>query len=396
MKLRAALIGCGRIGTKKHIEAFAANSDLIDLVAVCDLIPEKAEKAAEEYMKRGEIALASGEKERKREKNETQNGQNRFSSPSSEPNLQRPRVISDYKELFSSQIDFVTIATESGNHYKNTIDFLSAGKHVLVEKPMALSTDHMDEMISIAREKNLKLGVCFQNRFNPPVQELRKAIEAGKFGRIFSVTARILWNRNVDYYQQAKWRGTWEMDGGTLMNQCSHNIDLLQWVLGGEATELVAITDNYNHPYVETEDFGAAIVRFNNGSTGLIEGMANAYPKNLEETLSIFGEKGTVVIGGLAVNKIQTWRFEGEDSHPFMNLPDPETVYGSGHIPLFKDFANAILEDREPFVAGEDGKRAVEIILGIYKASKNGRHVGFPLGSFSTMEMMEEKNEFSR
>ncbi|KUK78953.1 MAG: Oxidoreductase domain protein, partial [Mesotoga prima] len=150
-KLTAALIGCGRIGTKKHIEAFAANSDLIDLVAVCDLVPEKAERAAEEYMKRGEMSLARGEKERIREKNDTQHGQEiDSSSPASECDLQRPVVISDYKDLLSTNIHFVTIATESGNHYKNTIDFLSAGKHVLVEKPMALSSEHMDQMIALS------------------------------------------------------------------------------------------------------------------------------------------------------------------------------------------------------------------------------------------------------
>ncbi|PNQ05602.1 oxidoreductase [Mesotoga sp. Brook.08.105.5.1] len=372
-RLRAALIGCGRIGTKKHIEAFAANSDLIDLVAVCDLVPEKAERAAEEYLKRREISLTCGEKERTREKNESQNCQDRFSSsPASECDLQRPRVISDYKNLLSADIDFVTIATESGNHYKNTIDFLSAGKHVLVEKPMALSSEHMDQMIALSREKKLKLAVCVQNRFNPPVQELRKAIDSGKFGRVFTATARILWNRNEEYYKQASWRGTWAMDGGTIMNQCAHNIDLLQWMLGGEVQEIFAMTENYNHPYIETEDFGAAIVRFKNGSIGIIEGTANVYPKNLEETLSVFGEKGTVVLGGLAVNKIQTWRFDGEDSHPLMELPDPDTVYGSGHITAFEDFARAIIEDREPFVNGEEGKKSVEIILGIYKSAREG------------------------
>jgi len=377
-KLRAALIGCGRIGTKKHIEAFAANSDMIDLVAVCDLVPEKAERAAEEYMKRRETSLSRGEKEGIGEKNDTHNGQNKFSSsPASKSDLQRPRVISDYKELFSSQIDFVTIATESGNHYKNTMDFLSAEKHVLVEKPMALASEHMDQMIALSREKKLKLAVCVQNRFNPPVQELRKAIDSGKFGRVFTATARILWNRNEEYYKQASWRGTWAMDGGTIMNQCAHNIDLLQWMLGGEVQEIFAMTENYNHPYIETEDFGAAIVRFKNGSIGIIEGTANVYPRNLEETLSVFGEKGTVVLGGLAVNKIQTWKFEGEESHRFMDLPDPDTVYGSGHITVFKDFARAIIDDREPFVNGEEGKKSVEIILGIYKSAREGIPVKF-------------------
>ncbi len=152
-KLRAALIGCGRIGTKKHIEAFAANSDLIDLVAVLRPSCQKSRRAAASYMKRQEISSNRGDEERI-EKNETQNGRNRLSSSqATESELQRPLVISDYKELFSSEIDFVTIATESGNHYKNTIDFLSAGKHVLVEKPMALASEHMDQMIALSRRR---------------------------------------------------------------------------------------------------------------------------------------------------------------------------------------------------------------------------------------------------
>jgi predicted dehydrogenase len=371
VRLRAALIGCGRIGTKKHIEAFAGNADKIELVAVCDIVKEKAEKAAEEYKKR------CGLHENEYVQPTTHNPQRTY----------KPQVITDYSELLDKDIDFVTIATESGNHYRITVDFLSAGKHVLVEKPMALSTKHMDEMISLASEKRLKLGVCFQNRFNPPIQELRKKIESGAFGIIFNATARILWNRNRAYYEQASWRGTWKMDGGTLMNQCSHNIDLLQWMLGGNVKRIYAVTRNYNHDYIEAEDFGVAIVEFDNGTVGIIEGTANVYPRNLEETLSVFGETGTVVIGGLAVNRIQTWRFPNEEEHPFMRLPDPETVYGNGHVPLFEDFVEAIVEDRKPYVSGEDGKKAVEIILGIYKSAKEGEPVEFPIGEFSTEDM---------
>ncbi|OAA26582.1 oxidoreductase [Kosmotoga arenicorallina S304] len=373
-RLRAALIGCGRIGIKKHIEAFAANSDKIELVAVCDIVKEKAEKAAIEYEKRCGSYKSINEQP-------TSYNQRR---------IPKPLVLTNYEELFDADIDFVTIATESGNHYKNTIDFLNVGKHVLVEKPMALSTNQMNEMIALAKEKGLKLGVCFQNRFNPPIQELRKKIESGAFGRIFNATARILWNRNENYYKQAPWRGTWAMDGGTLMNQCSHNIDLLQWTLGGIVEEIYALTKNFNHPYVETEDFGTAILKFKNGSIGIIEGTVNVYPKNLEETLSVFGETGTVVIGGLAVNRIQTWRFPDEDGHPFMNLPDPETVYGNGHIALFKDFTNAIINNKKPYISGEDGKKAVEIILGIYKSVKEKRPIKFPI-EFSTEEMIGVK-----
>jgi predicted dehydrogenase len=354
MKLNAALIGCGRIGYKKHIEAYAANRAETKLVAVCDLVKERAEKASEYYERE------TGEK---------------------------PIVLTHYDELFELPIDWVSIATESGYHYPVAMDCLSQRKHVLVEKPMALSTADMEKMISEARERNVKLGVCFQNRFNPAVQELARKVHEKAFGKIFTVTARVLWNRNSSYYQQAAWRGTWQFDGGTLMNQCAHNIDLLQWVMGDDVTRVYAAIRNYNHPALEVEDYGAAIINFKNGGIGVLEGTSNIYPENLEETLSVFGETGTVVLGGLAVNTIQTWRFNGEKAHPFSSLPNPESVYGSGHIPLFKDFCGAIRENRTPFVSGEEGKKAVEIILGIYRSCKERKPIDFPVGTFASTDM---------
>ncbi|MFW6122277.1 MAG: Gfo/Idh/MocA family protein [Petrotogales bacterium] len=388
-KLRGALIGCGRIGIKKHVEAFAANYELVDLVAVCDLVKEKAEKAAHKYRERRGLYVVGGtqDKDFNGSNNQHKMFENGLRTTNNEQRTTFPEIYQDYSSLLNSDIDFVVIATESGYHYKNTIDFLNAGKHVLVEKPMALSTDEMDEMIKLAKEKNLKLGVCFQNRFNPPIQELRKEVDNNSFGKIFHITARILWNRNKNYYKQAPWRGSWEIDGGTLMNQCSHNIDLLQWTIDSEVEELYAITRNFNHDYIEAEDFGTAILEFRNGSVGIIEGTANIYPRNLKETLTVSGEKGTVVIGGLAVNRIQTWRFNGIEDHPFMNLPDPETVYGNGHVPLLKDFAKAIIEDRDPYITGEEGRKTVDIILGMYKSTKEKKPVKFPLESFGTKEM---------
>jgi predicted dehydrogenase len=352
--LKLAVIGCGRIAQTKHSEAIIKNSDIIENVAVCDLKEERAEQ---------------------------------FASKVENSGLKKPDIYTDYGKLLKrTDVDAVAIATESGKHYELTLAALQNNKHVLVEKPMALSTKHMNEMIEFAKKKNLKLGVCFQNRFNPPIQELRKKITTNSFGRILHGQASIRWNRNEEYYKQAKWRGTWEYDGGTLMNQCTHNIDLLLWNMGSEINEIYGVIQNFTHPYIEAEDFGGAIIKFKNGSVGIIEGSANIYPKNLEETLSIFGEKGTVVIGGLAVNKIKYWRFEGEDGHPFQNLPDPDTVYGSGHIPLYRDFYHSIEEDREPFINGEEGKKAVEAVLGIYKSALLDRPVKFPI-DFSTTEL---------
>ncbi|ODN30752.1 Gfo/Idh/MocA family protein [Fervidobacterium thailandense] len=354
-KLKMALVGCGRIGSTKHVEAIIKNIDVLEPVAMCDVVEEKARATSSKILERVGV---------------------------------EPRVYTDFIRMVESEeLDFVAVATESGYHYEITIELLKRGLHVLVEKPMALSTKHMDEMINLARSKNLKLGVCFQNRFNPPIVELRKKVESGAFGKINYGVATIRWNRDENYYRQAPWRGTWKLDGGTLMNQCTHNIDLLQWMLGGEIEEVYGVIRKFNHPYIEAEDFGGAVVKFKNGAVGLIEGTATVYPRNLEETLSIFGDHGTVVIGGLAVNRIQVWRFPGEDSHPFMNLPDPDTVYGHGHVPLYRDFYEAIVEDREPKIPGEEGRKAVEIVLGIYKSALENKPVKFPF-EFSTEEML--------
>ncbi|WP_041446531.1 Gfo/Idh/MocA family protein [Pseudothermotoga thermarum] len=348
-----ALIGCGRISSK-HLEAIFENKDLVKLVACCDLIPQRAEIAAEKVEK------TLGYK---------------------------PEVYTDFRKLLKREdIDFVAIATPSGSHYEISIEAMEHSKNVLVEKPMALSTDHMNHMIELSKRKNLKLGVCFQNRFNPPIQELRKKIETGQFGRIFYGTISVRWNRNKEYYQQAPWRGTWEQDGGVLMNQSTHGIDLLQWMLGGKPKKVFALIKNFNHPYIEAEDFGVGIVEFESGAVGIIEGTSNVFDKNLEESLAIFGEFGTVKIGGLAVNRVEAWRFVGEEGHPFMNLPDPDTVYGKGHIPLYRDFCLSIIEGREPLVNGEEGRKAVEIVLGIYKSALENKWVEFPV-NFSTDQM---------
>ncbi|HOQ39584.1 MAG TPA: Gfo/Idh/MocA family oxidoreductase [Fervidobacterium sp.] len=355
-KLKMGLIGCGRIGSTKHIEAIARNIDVIELTAVCDLVINKAKTCSEK------VEQIMGIK---------------------------TKCYTDYiKMIEDEELDFVAITTESGYHYEIAIEALKRNKHVLVEKPMALSTTHIDQMCSLSREKNLRLGVCFQNRFNPPIVELRKKIDSGAFGRVNYAVANVRWNRDEEYYKQASWRGTWHLDGGSLMNQCTHNIDLLQWMLGGEVEEVYGIIRNFQHPYIEAEDFGGALIKFKGGSVGILEGTSTVYPKNLEETLSIFGELGTVIIGGLAVNKIQVWKFPDEDSHPFMELPDPDTVYGFGHVPLYRDFYESIVDDKKPKISGEDGRKAVEIVLAIYKSALEGRPVKFPF-EFST-EMMKD------
>jgi predicted dehydrogenase len=356
----AALIGCGRISFK-HIEGFADNADRFTLSAVCDSVVERAKEKAAEYAKKIPGAAA--------------------------------QCFSDYKQLLAEiRPDIVTIATESGKHPAIAIDCLNSGCHVICEKPMALSTTDARAMIAAAKKNGKKLGVCFQNRFNTPVQRLHDAITAGRFGTILHGAIQIRWNRAESYYAEAPWRGTWEQDGGTLMNQCTHGIDLLQWLMGEDAVRVQAQTRRFLRP-IEAEDFGAAIVEFNSGAVGVIEGSACVYPQNLNETLSIFGEKGTAVIGGLAVNRLETWRLadakeHGDTENAILNPAekDPPTVYGFGHAALFRDFALAIEQNREPLVSGENGKKAMEIILAIYQSQKNGTAVDLPC-DFSTLEM---------
>jgi len=356
LKISVALIGCGRIAKKSHTEAIIANQDLIDCAYVCDLIEDNAHEFASKIVSNTET---------------------------------EPVITNNYRKLLSDpNLDAVVIATESGKHFKIAIDALNAGKHVLVEKPMALSTEHLSLMINKAREKNLKLAVCHQNRLNPPVQEVRKKIESGDFGKILYGAIQIRWSRNENYYKQAPWRGTWEMDGGALMNQSIHGIDLLQWMLGEDVEEVYGVISNMKHPYIEAEDFGTAILKFKNGVIGIIEATTNIYPKNLEEKLSIFGEKGTVIIGGLAVNRIETWNFPNESSHPFMNLSDPETVYGHSHIAIYRDFAESITNDKEPYINGEEGRKAVDIVLAIYKSFKEKRAVRINDLNWSTKAMI--------
>lgn len=360
-KLKFAIVGCGRI-SYKHVEALINNKDEAILVAVCDIIEKNAVQKKDEYIK------LFGDKA-------------------------NVNVYTDYKEMLSKEnIDVVTIATESGYHPEIAIYCMNAKKNVICEKPMALSIEDADQMIKCSKENNVKLCVSHQNRFNKAIQQLRNALEENRFGRIINGTARILWNRNMNYYIQAPWRGTWKLDGGTLMNQCIHNIDLLQWMLGGEIDTVYSQCDTYIRD-IEGEDFGAIIIRFKNGAIGMIEGSSCVYPKNLKETLDIFGEKGTVCVGGLAVNKIETWRFEGSEEEEKEILKaqdnDPDSVYGYGHTPLFKDMIDAINNNRQPLISGEEGKKGMSIILAAYKSRLTGLPIKFPLEKFSTIDMVE-------
>lgn len=349
--LRYALIGCGRIAPN-HIAAVCNNADAYTLCAVCDPVPERMESVL---------------------------------APLSEKQRAAVRRYTDYQELLNKeQPDVCAVATESGYHAQIGMAVLQAGCHCIIEKPIALSMQDAQALCALAREKNLRLCANHQNRFNRSVQRIRRAVDEGAFGRLLHGTAHILWNRGPSYYEQAPWRGTWAQDGGALMNQCIHNIDLLRWMMGGEVSEVMAYTDRLSHGYIQAEDLGMALIRFGNGSYGMVEGTTNVYPRNLEETLYLFGEKGTVKAGGKSVNLIEEWRFADaqgqEDAIKAEYSENPPNVYGFGHTPLYADMAQAIAEGRDPYVTGEDGMRALELVLAIYRSAAEHRPVRLPLG----------------
>lgn len=356
--MKYALIGCGRISTN-HIRAAINNK--LDIAAVCDIIPERMESLLEKH------------------------------------NLKNNKLLkryTDYRELVeNNDLDIVSIATESGLHAEIAVYCIEHGINVIIEKPIAMSMKDADMIIKKAEEKNVKVCACHQNRFNIAVQKVRQALEEGRFGKISHGSVHVRWNRNENYYAQASWRGTWKDDGGALMNQCIHGIDLLRWMLGDEIEEVYGVTRQQVHHYLEAEDVGMAVVKFSNGAIATIEGTTNVYPQNLEETLYIFGEKGTVKLGGKSTNNIDVWEFEDETEADIYNKGLEETtsnVYGNGHTSLFADMINAIKNDRQPYVDVYAGRRALELVLAIYKSQKEGKPVRFPLENFSTVDMIGE------
>lgn len=364
-QLKVALIGCGRI-SHKHVEALLDNRDQAVLVAVCDPVLVSAEKAAQQF----------------------QAGQAMRSVA-----ISQVAIVPDYRQLLTEvDLDAVAIATESGKHAEIALAFMQAGKHVLVEKPMALSTKDADAMIAMADKHNVRLCVSHQNRFNPAIRKLHEAITQGRFGRLVAGNARTLWSRNQSYYTQAPWRGTYEQDGGCLMNQCIHNIDLLQWMMGGEVQTIQAMLGNFLHPYIEAEDYGAIQIRFANGVIGNIEGTVCVYPKNLEETLTIIGETGTAVIGGVALNKVQVWQFaDGKDSLEEVQHEcnaEIDSVYGLGHTLLYADWFEAIRTGRRSLIDGHEGRKAMSIILHAYEADKQDQRVNFGMKDLQTIDYL--------
>lgn len=352
-----ALIGCGRIATN-HMKAAVNNK--LKIVAVCDVLPEAMENLLAKHGLEQDESI---------------------------------KRYTDYKQMLAeNDITLVSIATESGIHAEIALHCIDCGVHVIIEKPMAMSMEDAEEIIRRSEEKGIKVSACHQNRFNVAVQELRRALEGGRFGRLSHGSIHVRWNRNENYYTQAPWRGTWAQDGGCLMNQCIHGIDLLRWMMGDEVEEVYGVTRQQFHDYLQCEDVGMAVVKFKNGAVGTIEGTTNVYPRNLEETLYLFGETGTVKIGGTSTNNIDVWNFADESAADEKNKGLQEAtanVYGNGHTSLFADVIEAIEQDRKPYVDAVAGRNALEMILAIYKSQKTGMPVKLPLTDFASTDMMD-------
>lgn len=354
--MKYALIGCGRIATN-HIKAILNNG--LELVAVCDIREDHMQALLEKHGLDSVETIAR---------------------------------YTNYKQLLADhpELELVAIATESGLHARIALDCIDAGVNIIIEKPIAMSMADAEEIIRRSEEKGVTVCACHQNRFNVAVQKTRQALEQGRFGRLSHGSIHVRWNRNKNYYEQAPWRGTWDQDGGCLMNQCIHGIDLLRWMFGNEVDEVYGVTKQQFHDYLEAEDIGMAVIKFKNGAVATVEGTTNVYPKNLEETLYLFGEKGTVKIGGKSTNNLDVWEFSDETEEDKINKGLEEqtsNVYGNGHTSLYADMIDAIQTHRKPYVDAVAGRNALEVVLAIYKSCKTGMPVKLPLHNFSSEDM---------
>jgi len=339
MKYKFAVVGCGRI-LRKHFDAIT-HIDNAELVAVCDTDMEKAEAAG----------LMAGV----------------------------PFYISYDVMLKQESVDIVSILTPSGLHAQQTIDIVKKyKKHIVCEKPMALTLDDADEMIKVCDENSVRLFVVKQNRYNLPVQKVREAIDENKFGKIHLGTVRVRWCRDQAYYDRDEWRGTWELDGGVITNQASHHIDLLEWMLG-DPVSVMAKTATFLVD-IEADDTALAIIRFKNGALGLVEATTATRHKDLEGSLSIMGENGTAVVGGFAVNKMETWNFKGESSEEAEKVVNkfaemPPNVYGFGHTRYLEHVLDCIENNKKALVDGFEGRKSIELINAMYESAETGKEV---------------------
>ncbi|MFT5123598.1 MAG: UDP-N-acetyl-2-amino-2-deoxyglucuronate dehydrogenase [Kiritimatiellia bacterium] len=340
-KIRIGLIGCGRI-SGNHIQAITDHADACELVAVCD--PEK-DRADEKTAETG-----------------------------------APAFYDIDQMLASVEMDAVAICSPSGMHDEHAIAVANAGMHVITEKPMAITLEGCDRMITACDQNQVSLFVVKQNRLNTTMQLLKRAVDKGRFGRIYGAYVNVFWQRPQEYYDMAKWRGTWEFDGGAFMNQASHYVDSLHWLIG-EVDSVMAMTGTLGRN-IEAEDSGSAVIRFRNGTIGSMNVSMLTYPKNLEGSVTILGENGTVKLGGVAINKFEKWEFaEYDDDDKLVEESNyqPPNVYGFGHTTYYKNVIDSLRGDAPPATDGRSGRKSLELILAIYKSAREGKRVPLPL-----------------
>ena len=337
--IRIALVGCGRIA-KRHSELLGRGEiPGAELVGVTDIDSQRAEDIGK-----------------------------RFGVPH----------FTDMDEMMGTvRPDAVSVLTPSGDHADHTVRLAAYGKVIIVEKPMALTLDDADRMIRACDANGCRLFVVKQNRFNLPVLRLREAIDSGRFGRLVSGSVRVRWCRRQEYYDQDAWRGTWAEDGGVLANQASHHVDLLQWMMGG--VDSVFATARTQLVDIEAEDTAVALLQFRNDAVGVIEATTATRPTDLEGSISVLGERGTVVIGGFAVNKLETWEFEDSDErdeeirqNSSVNPPD---VYGFGHRAYYQHVVSCLESPLAPLVDGLEGRKSLELITALYESIETKREV---------------------
>lgn len=340
-KIRFALVGCGRIA-RNHIAALEQHRDRAELDAVCDVDASRLREAAEKTGATPYTSLTA--------------------------------------LLSTSNADVVVLATPSGLHPGQTIEAAETGRHVMTEKPMATRWEDGQRMVHACDAAGVRLFVVKQNRRNPTLQLLKRTVEKKRFGRIYMVTVNVFWTRPQSYYDSAVWRGTWEFDGGAFMNQASHYVDLLDWLIGPiESVQAYTGTLARN---IEVEDTGVANVRWRAGTLGSINVTTLTYPQNLEGSITIIGEKGTVRVGGVAVNEIQHWEFaetDEDDSKVKDASYRTTSVYGFGH-PLYYDNVIRVLRgEAEPETDGREGLKSLEVLIAIYRSARDSHRVSLPL-----------------
>ncbi|HEX7648489.1 MAG TPA: Gfo/Idh/MocA family oxidoreductase [Noviherbaspirillum sp.] len=343
-KIRFALAGCGRI-SHNHIAAIKQHRDDCSLVGVCDMDRTARETAAD--------------------------------MAGARPYESLERMLAD------CDCDAVILTTPSGLHARQAVAAARAGRHVVTEKPMATRWEDGKRMLAACEEAGVRLFVVKQNRHSHTLRLLKKAIRSGRFGRLYMMSVNVFWTRPQDYYDAARWRGTWQYDGGAFMNQASHYVDLVEWLVG-PVDSVHAYTATLGRD-IEAEDTGVMSLRWRNGALGSVNVTMLTYPKNLEGSITILGEKGTVRLAGGGLNEVQHWEFEGKNQddevvlHPMSQVPEGAASQASGHAAYYANVIKVLRGEEEPETDGRSGLKTLELLVAAYLSARDGRRVGLPL-----------------